>query len=173
MQPASVSGLTGVMIYAIRRKGTHDYLPSRRDGKVVTRYGFTGDEPILFGGEYGPRLFFKEVSARRALAAWLAGVWKAKRSSSGGIDHLFEAEYEVVIDTQPPPQPRRREDMEIVPFDLSEVSSQVIGWVGKQETLGSYIKGTKTCATCSRDTAAAGFDGCMLNPCPFGYEPCL
>lgn len=32
---------------------------------------------------------------------------------------------------------------------------------------------SQICTTCSRDTKAPGFDGCMISNCPRGYKPCL
>jgi hypothetical protein len=143
-------------VYAIRRKGTNDYLPSRRDGKFRRRAGYSADEPILGGGEYGPRLFFKKVSAERALTAWLQGIWKATKEFHGDFGG-FGNDFDIVVETEAPPAPRVRAEMEIVSFALRKIDEKPNPW----------------CSTCRRNTAAPLFDGCMLANCPRGFEPCL
>ena len=141
-------------VFAIRRKGTEDYLPSRREGKYRRRAGFSADEPMPGGGEYGPRLFFKEGSAERALTAWLQGVWTATKEFDSGVGS-FSPEFSIVVEVEPPLSPRRRDEMEIVPFQLKE------------------IKPSPICKQCKRNTQAPLFDGCMSANCPLGFEPCL
>lgn len=158
-------------VYAIRRKGTDDYLPSRREGKYVVRSGYTHDEPIKGGGEYGPRLFFKELSAERALAAWLQGVWTAKKEFYPFELGEFGPDYDLVVAATPAPD-RSRENMEIVPFRLMPIRSRDRAIVNKLTAQAKAYAGS-WCSTCERDTQSPMFDGCMLPKCPRGFGPCL
>lgn len=94
--------------WAIRQKSTENFLPHRKNGR-----GYSFDEPEF---DCFPRLFKSELSARRALSAWLQGVW-----DKPVYDHDEWSE----IDYKAGAAPRKVEgrdqaDMEIVKFLLTE-----------------------------------------------------
>lgn len=91
-------------VYTIRKIGTNLYLPARR-GR-----GFSNDEPIETDN---PRIFTSYVSARNALTAWLQGIFVTRRGQDG-----FEYYEETTIKPQPH---RKAEDMEIVPYEATEI----------------------------------------------------
>lgn len=94
--------------WAIRRKGTHEYLPARQG------YGHSREKPTLYW-ERLPRLFPREINAGRALTAWLRGKWKKQY-----LPPNLEGEVEEIYYEPKKVESRRREDFEIVKFRLVE-----------------------------------------------------
>lgn len=104
--------------YAIRHKATGKYMPCR-----MTRCGFGGwswwvptsqkpnDKPF----DEHPRIFWTEQAARNALTAWLQGAWRQEERSEGWESP--ETYTELVPEA--PPEPRAREDMEIVALQVA------------------------------------------------------
>ncbi len=95
--------------YAVRHKPSGLFIPRLETGK---RRGGSHFEP---SNEREPRLFFNRISARAFLSNWLQG--KAELHNCTGYD----GEYETYIKVIPQPH-RKKEDMEIVEFDLVEAS---------------------------------------------------
>lgn len=96
--------------WSIRQKSTGFYLPARKGGR-----GFTFDEPTK---DCFPRLFKSELSASRALSAWLQGQWKREYHTRevGGFPE--DVEYLIADKVEG----RDRDNMEIVEFVLFEVA---------------------------------------------------
>ena len=108
-----------VVMYAIRLKGTNKYLPMR-DGL----HGHSFSSPVSID-EQPPRVFFREVSAKLALGQWLRG--KHFKHRSGGYSNYYgENEYEEYIDVVPQSS-RKRENMEIVIFEATEIGHVGVG----------------------------------------------
>lgn len=103
-------------LYAIRHKPTGHYLPD--PDRVQWRKSHV--EPVDCSGDTNPRLFHTELSAKRALSAWLQGKWKADLSwESEGYEY---GGYYVQDTPCPDPVAHRvKDDMEIVPFHLLEI----------------------------------------------------
>ena len=105
-------------LYAIRQISTGFYLP-----EPVGRMGRGGShvEPVDCSQDGpNPRLFKTELSAQRALTAWLMGKHEANMQlESEGWEYLS---YWVQVGTNIIPQPeRKKEDMQIVRFELIEL----------------------------------------------------
>lgn len=97
-----------IKAWAIRQKSTGAFLPARKNGR-----GYSFDEPS-FGF---PRLFKSELSASRALSAWLRGTWdKPVYDHDEWGDDYQVANEPTKVDGRDP------NDMEIVEFTLFEVS---------------------------------------------------
>lgn len=96
-------------VYALRKKGTDKYLPMRRKNR-----GYSHDEPT---DQKPPRLHFTLKSAQNTLTAWLMGCWQNETTTSG----YFGEDVDVYPVPMAPPTERKREDMEIVKFDLTEI----------------------------------------------------
>jgi hypothetical protein len=96
--------------YAIRNKHTGQFLPepAGRNGR-----GGSHVEP----GDGRPRLFPTHRGAFTCLRNWLAGKWVQGR---GGYDYINNEYYEGEVSVVPVAD-RKKEDMEIVPFALSEI----------------------------------------------------
>lgn len=95
--------------YAIRQVGTDDYMPNHKAGKG----GWSNDEPVLNGGDLGPRLLPTFKSAQNAISAWKQGAWYLDRSGSSYDDY----EEELTVD----PKPHRKDiNLEVVEFHLIE-----------------------------------------------------
>lgn len=94
--------------WAIRQKSTGNFLPHRRNGR-----GYSFDEPVI---ACFPRLFRSELSAKRALTAWLRGIWDDLI-----YDHDEWSHTEYVVGAEPRKvEGRDPADMEIVRFSLTE-----------------------------------------------------
>lgn len=96
-------------VWAIRHKPTGGYLPR---GEFRTIKGGSLVEPTL---DKPPRLFQSFRAAKSALGHWLRG----KYVSKSYID-FPTGEYEYQLNVIPQPH-RKREEMEIVEFNLVEV----------------------------------------------------
>ena len=99
-----------IKAYAVRHKPSGLFIPRLETGK---RRGGSRLEP---SNEREPRLFFNKISVRAFLSNWLQGKMEL---------HSYQ-DYEGTNDTYTKviPQPhRKKEDMEIVEFDLIEVQS--------------------------------------------------
>lgn len=106
--------MNSMKVYAVRQVGTENYLPHR---KGQTR-GYSHDEPLLHGGDDGPRLLLSFDAARKVIWAWKQGKFKVERSHHtsawGEEDHCEDMHIEHV--------PSRAEvELEVVTFQLSEV----------------------------------------------------
>lgn len=99
--------------FAIRKRGTDLWMLRRRSGR-----GYTNDAPQTIGMKDAPRLFVSRRGAILAISAWAEGVWA--RSAGRGGDMFGEDDYDDVKVTARPE--RRKEDLEIVEFELREVS---------------------------------------------------
>lgn len=96
-----------ISTWAIRQKSTGKFLPARKNGR-----GYSFDEPSF---EF-PRLFKSELSARRALSAWLRGIW-----DDAICDHDEWSHTDYKVGAQPRKvEGRDASDMEIVKFCLVE-----------------------------------------------------
>ena len=97
-----------IRAWAIRQKSTGAFLPARKNGR-----GYSFDEPSF---DF-PRLFKSELSASRALSAWLQGQFKRKfyTREVGGWPEDVEYIIADKVDSRDP------HDMEIVEFILNEV----------------------------------------------------
>lgn len=96
--------------YAVRHKPSGLFIPRLETGK---RRGGSHLEP---SNEREPRLFFNRISVRAFLSNWLQGKMEMHNYQDWNSEHDC---YTKVI-----PQPhRKKEDMEIVEFDLVEVKS--------------------------------------------------
>lgn len=96
--------------YAVRHKPSGLYIPRLETGK---RRGGSHLEP---SNEREPRLFFNKLSARAFLSNWLQGKFEQHSyiTNSGDYD----------CDLKVTPQPhRRKQDMEIVEFELHEIGA--------------------------------------------------
>lgn len=89
-------------LYAIRHDPSGYFLPARKNGR-----GYSHDEPQSHA-EVMPRLFFKEIEARRALTAWLQGIFSVR---AGGPDQYGGDEPWLDVEEKPG---RKREEMSIV-----------------------------------------------------------
>jgi hypothetical protein len=96
-----------IFAWAIRQKSTGAFLPARKNGR-----GYSFDEPSF---DF-PRLFKSELSASRALSAWLQGKWKREYHTRevGG----WPEDVEYIISEKV--EGRDPHDMEIVKFRLIE-----------------------------------------------------
>lgn len=101
--------------WAIRQKSTRYFLPARKNGR-----GFSFDEPTK---DCFPRLFKSELSASRALSAWLRGHWKVEWHQRGGFGWDDPPE-DVQALEQEKVEGRDPHDMEIVQFILYEVTQK-------------------------------------------------
>lgn len=109
-------------VYAILHKPTGAYMPSRmsRSNRGGWSNWIPGPAPDGWGGcdgyDKNPRIFFTLRSAQNALTAWLQGVHKR----SQGVSYDWEGTPDDYDDLsiEPPPVPRVRTDMEIVPLQL-------------------------------------------------------
>ena len=112
-----------MIVYAIRHKPTQQFMPTRLNRSPG---GWSHWSPGYVHPEYGedkphdpnPRLFFTPIAARNALAMWLQGTWKRDRGTAWNLEGPEDWDHVLV---NPPPAPRRREDMEIVRFTLEEL----------------------------------------------------
>lgn len=104
-------------VYAIRELATGFYMPARQPSK--SSKGFTSDEPKENGGKWGPRLFFSYKGAHNSLVAWAQGVWMLQWQS--GYD-IFDDVRDLTIQARPN---RSRQNMEIVEFNLQEISRNI------------------------------------------------
>jgi len=94
--------------FAIRKRGTNEYLPS------VSSYGFTRTEPTL---DQPPRLFRKRENATQALLWWLKG--EAFEHREGGDTDIGTSTLTIRV---LPRSDRRRDDFEIVVISLSAIT---------------------------------------------------
>lgn len=94
--------------YAVRHKPSGMFIPRLETGK---RRGGSHLEP---SNDREPRLFFNRLSARAFLSNWLQGIMKADYT----VDYNGNEDYSIKVIPQPH---RKKEDMEIVEFDLIEV----------------------------------------------------
>lgn len=95
--------------YAVRHKPSGMFIPRLETGK---RRGGSYLEPT---NDREPRLFFNRLSARAFLSNWLQGIMKSKEYQD------MSGDWDVVTEVIPQPH-RHKEDMEIVEFNLVEVS---------------------------------------------------
>lgn len=109
-------------LFAIRHKPSGRLMPSIR-GRGFTALNFHQDG---FESEFArhklrkePRFFISEICAKRALGAWLKGEWKQQTSRSGIYGDEVDV-YTVLPDNAP--ADRKPEDMEVVPFRLTEIN---------------------------------------------------
>ena len=98
-------------VYAIRHKPKGAFMPlkvfaSGRGASYWEPTGFQG----LGGWDKNPRIFYTLRSAQNALTAWLSNDRRGETCSYG------------CRVCAGPAQPRKREDMEIVEFELTEIS---------------------------------------------------
>jgi hypothetical protein len=101
-----------IPVYAIRVKGTDQYLPERKRGR-----GYSWDEPVSLK-DVPPRFYFSRKSAEASLRQWLRGKHVMHRGGGqlgwDGVEDYYE-DIEIV------PQPNRvAADMEIVYFEAIE-----------------------------------------------------
>ena len=114
-----------MILYAIRHKPSGRLMPAVK-GRGSTALNFHRDG---FEQEFTrhklrkePRLIVQRIAAQRALAAWLKGEWV--QHTTGGTSY-FEDDYDVYsAPPDKPPVDRKAEEMEIVPFLLSEAAEQ-------------------------------------------------
>lgn len=114
--------------YAIRHKPTGKFMPTRMYRTASGGWSHwlpLADGQVAPDGWYGcdgfdksPRLFFSPIGARNALTAWLSGVHATETEDQGNYEM---PEMVRVTKVQAPPVARRREDMEIVAYELREV----------------------------------------------------
>ena len=90
-------------LYAIRHDPSGCFLPARKNGR-----GYSHDEPKSHT-EAMPRLFFKEIEAKRALTAWLQGVFLM--APGVALDMYDPGEPELTVEARPE---RKAEEMSIV-----------------------------------------------------------
>lgn len=103
-------------LFAIRHKPTGHYLPD--PDRIQWRKSHV--EPVDCSGEINPRLFHTELSAKRALSAWLQGKWKADMYwESEGWEYPSYQVQDVPVPTAVPH--RVKEEMEVVAFNLMEI----------------------------------------------------
>lgn len=114
--------------YAIRHIPTGAFMPSRmfrsRGGgwsnwipQTPAPDGWRGCD----GFDKNPRVFFTKRSVQNALTAWLMGVHRRETWSGHDWEGIPDSSDEhVIVDG---PLPRLREEMEIVEFDLMEVTT--------------------------------------------------
>ena len=101
-------------LYAIRHKPTGHFLP---EPKGYAGRGGSFVEPVDCGLDHdNPRLFKSELSAKRALTAWLQGKHMPIKEHDWD-DWGRNVTYTVGSDPQPVDS-RRKSDMEIVSFRL-------------------------------------------------------
>jgi len=107
-------------LFGIRHKPSGRLMPQLK-GRGFTGLNFHADG---FEKEFAknklrvePRLFAREIGARRALAAWLKGEWKPEYSAG---DYYSDSELEGHFPPSLPPADRIATDMEIVEFRLTE-----------------------------------------------------
>jgi hypothetical protein len=102
-------------LYAIRHKETGSFMPDVRGHQSEWDPPKVGDL-IIVG--YIPRLFPTYRSAANSLAAWLQGVWgRDTGTETDGWEHpVYTYLTEPMVMKAKPD--RRREDMEIVEFEL-------------------------------------------------------
>ena len=99
--------VSSMKAYAVRHKPSGKFIPRLETGK---RRGGSHLEP---SSEREPRLFFNRLAARAFLSNWLQGIFK--QSNYQGYDGDYIDTLQVI------PQPHRKKDeMEIVEFDLVE-----------------------------------------------------
>ena len=107
--------------FAIRHIPTGKFMPCRMYS--TSRGGWSYWDPAHDADVYdrNPRLFFTKQGAANALTMWLQGEWKR----SSGVHYDFEGSPDYYDEVAPfePPTPRVRFQMEVVPFDLSEVQA--------------------------------------------------
>lgn len=102
-------------LFALRHKITGHYLPEPK-GRMGR--GGSHTEPVDCSGDLpNPRLFKSELSAKRALTAWLQG--KHYGNYSWESDDTWGNSYRVQdgVSVEPVPE-RRKDDWEIVSFQL-------------------------------------------------------
>lgn len=104
-------------VYAIRHKGTNNYMPANPPSKNRTSYSNTEPEPN--GGKYGPRIFPSHKSALNSIVAWKLGAWVWVR-----YDYAPEGPEEWYHEPKKVPH-RELMDMEVVEFELTETGSSV------------------------------------------------
>ena len=99
--------------WAIRKKGTELYLP-----EIKHKRGYTDTQPVLNGGELGPRFLRSERAAINALGMYCKGVFVRRWEQSGSPDEGGgEEDY---VDVEPNTQ-RDKSEFEIVEFEVREV----------------------------------------------------
>lgn len=98
-----------ISTWAIRQNSTGYFLPARKNGR-----GYSFDEPTK---DCFPRLFKSELSATRALSAWLRGTWDQPVYDH---DEWSHSDYKVAAEPTKVDS-RNPHDMEIVEFVLFEV----------------------------------------------------
>lgn len=97
--------------YAVRHKPSGLFIPRLETGK---RRGGSYLEP---SDEREPRLFFNKLSARAFLSNWLQGIFKSSYYTN------YDGESEPTLDLIKQPH-RKKEEMEIVEFDLIEAAQE-------------------------------------------------
>lgn len=96
-------------VFAIRQKSTGMFIPGLEKGR---RYGGSYQEPT---NQRVPRLFYDSKTAKNFLVQWLLGHHKKTSKQSGEFGEDVMQTITII------PQPhRKREDMEIVEFELVE-----------------------------------------------------
>lgn len=104
-------------LFAIRHKPTGHYLPD--PDRIQWRKSHV--EPVDCSGEVNPRLFHTELSAKRALSAWLQGKWKAPLEWESDGDYGGNGYYYRDIPAPHEAPHRVKEEMEVVALNLMEI----------------------------------------------------
>lgn len=113
-------------VWGIRHIPTGAFMPCRmtRAGGGWSRWIPQTPLPDGWAGSGGldknPRLFFKKRGAQNALPAWLMGVHRREVWSGHDWEGIPDSSDEHIVEDAP--IPRVRADMEIVEFDLTEVT---------------------------------------------------
>lgn len=101
-------------VWAIRHRPTETYMPQLSNGKRYTYVEVDQFSPSK------PRIFLSHRRAAAALTAWLAGEWKGTKIYQ---DHNGELDVFGPAPPDSPPPDRKREDMELVEFNLTEIAT--------------------------------------------------
>ncbi|MDR5839369.1 hypothetical protein [Caballeronia sp. LZ034LL] len=105
------------LLYAIRHKPTGFFIPD--PDRIQWRASHL--QPVDCSGDGpNPRLFHTELSAKRALSAWLQGRWKAELEWES-TDEYGSGFYYQSLPVPTPIPDRVKEDMEVVPIRLELV----------------------------------------------------
>lgn len=102
-------------VYALRHKPTGKFMPvrmSRGSARGWSHWEPTDDKDVF---DKSPRVFFTLKSAQNALVQYCLGV---HRRDAGWDNHWEAPEYSDVTFLDAPKVPRKREDFEIITYEL-------------------------------------------------------
>lgn len=109
-------------VYALRHKATGEFMPARMSRGSARGWshwspGAMNEPPY----DKSPRLFFTRKGADNSRVMWAMGLHVRHAGTSYTWDGTSEGYDETVVNE--PPVPRHKDDLEVVVYELQEVSN--------------------------------------------------